>query len=325
MNRRSFVTQVAAASGLAMVFGPAMTHGQRSRVRHIGLVVGDDPEGGVTAFKEALRQLGFVQGENLAIEERSSLRSGLNVAAEIARSDVELVVAQSLPSALAVRAANPAMRLVIVTTPGLISNGFAKTLERPGGNATGIDELPPGVTGRRLELLKTAAPGTSRVALLSTTPGQGGHEAQLADAEKAAVALGVSVKPYRATRIAELDPALAAIASDGMNGLLNFQGGLSYVNRQKIVDFAASRRLPAIYQATVFATAGGLMTWAPDLVDQFRTAAGYVAQILRGANPGDLPIKYPSRYYLTLNNGAAAKLDLTFPQVLVTQAHRVLS
>jgi putative ABC transport system substrate-binding protein len=173
-------------------------------------------------------------------------------------------------------------------------------------------------------LLKSAAPAVSRVALLSTTPGRGGHEAQLADAQDAATRLGVTVNPYRATTIAELKQALAAIAADGMNGLMTFQGALSFVNRQLIVDFAAAQRMPGMYQATVFAAAGGLMTWAPDIVDQFRMAAGYVDQILKGAKAGDLPIRYPARYYLTLNNATARNLGLTFPPALLSRADRVL-
>src|SRR5262249_3630978 len=147
---------------------------------------------------------------------------------------------------------------------------------------------------------------------------------QLADAQGAATRIGVTVKPYRAMSVAELQQAFDAIAADGMNGLLNFQGGLSYINRQMIVDFASTHHLPAIYQATVFASAGGLMTWAPDLVDQFRIAAGYVDRILKGANPGDLPIRYPSRYYLTLNNTAAKRLGLRFPPSLISTADRIL-
>jgi putative ABC transport system substrate-binding protein len=216
------------------------------------------------------------------------------------------------------------MPLVIVTTPGIISNGFATSIQRPGGSATGIDELPPGVTATRLELLKTAAPTVSRVALLSTTPGRGGHEAQLADAQDVAARLGVTVKPYRAMTIADLKQALAAIGADGMNGLMTFQGGLSFVNRQLIVDFAAAQRMPGMYQATVFATAGGLMTWAPDIVEQFRAAAGYVDQILKGAKAGELPIRYPARYYLTLNSTTARNLGLTFPPALLSKADRVL-
>jgi len=223
-----------------------------------------------------------------------------------------------------VRKANPAMPMVIATCPGMISNGFATSLGHPGGNVTGIDELPPGVTAKRLTLLKTAAPCVSRIALLSTTPGRGGHEAQVADAERAAVALGVSVKTYRATSFSELEPALAAMVDDRMNGLVNFQGGLSVVNRKLIVDFAANHGLPAIYQATVFADAGGLLAWAPDFDEQLRMAARYVDQILKGAKPGNLPILYPPRYYLTVNTAAAKNLELALPPALLAQADWVL-
>jgi putative tryptophan/tyrosine transport system substrate-binding protein len=323
VSRRSFSMAV-----LACV-APAIVKGEQTPLRpmpRIGLLVGDDPEGGVAAFTQTLSELGYADGRNLAIEMRETggTLPVADAARELARMDLALLVAHSLPGALAVREANPTMPMVIVTTPGFAINGFAKTLDRPGGNVTGIDELPPGVTAHRLELLKTAAPNVSRLALLSTTPGSGVHEIQLADAQEAAARLGIATRPYRATSVPALKEALAAIAADSMDGLLNFQGGLSYVNRQSIVDFAAKHRLPAIYQATVFAQAGGLMTWAPSLVDQFRTAAGYVAQILKGARPGDLPVRYPSRYYLTLNNTAARHLGLSFPPNLLSEADRVL-
>jgi len=187
-----------------------------------------------------------------------------------------------------------------------------------------MDELPPGLTTKRLTLLKTAAPKVSAVALLSTTPGRGGHETQLADAEHAAKTLGLRVKPYRATSLGELLSALADIVNDGMDGLLSFQGGLALSNRQLIVDFAAEHGLPAIYQATLFAEAGGLMCWAPNLESQFRAAAHYADKILRGANPGDLPITYPANYYLTINASTARKLGLNLPPALLSQAARVL-
>lgn len=325
VTRRSFMTGLAVLGCAFPAVLPAQ-HAQSARVRRIGLVIGEEVEGLEAAFRETLRNQGYIEGQNLLIEARYSLRSpsGPGVTADLVNMDLELVVVPSLVSALVAQKANPSMPLVIVTTPGMISNGFAKSIERPGGSATGIEELPPGVTATRLELLKTAAPAVSRVALLSTTPGRGGHEAQLADAQDAAARLGVTVKPYRATTIAELKQALAAIAAEGMNGLMTFQGGLSFVNRQLIVDFAAAQRMPGMYQATVFATAGGLMTWAPDLVDQYRVAAGYVDQILKGAKAGDLPIRYPARYYLTLNNTTARNLGLTFPPALLSKADRVL-
>src|SRR6185369_9553206 len=117
-------------------------------------------------------------------------------------------------------------------------------------------------------------------------PGSGGHEAQLADAEKVAKSLRLTVKPYRATSLKELEMALAALVADGMDGLANFQGGLSLANRQLIVDFAAKNHLPAVYQAAFFVEAGGLMAWAPDQEEQYREAARYVNQILKGVKPG---------------------------------------
>lgn len=324
LGRRSFV-------GCLGVLGAAF--GTRSlaagapeaRVRRIGFISGAVPTL-IKAFEDELRRLGFEEGKNLVIEKRISRPNTSDTAdhaAELGKMDLVLVLASSLPVALEVRKANPAMPMVIATCPGMVSNGFAQSLERPGGIYTGMDELPPGVTARRLQLLKTAAPKVSRVALLSTTPGRGGHEAQLADAEMAATALDMSVKPYRATTLKEIGAALEAIVKDGMDGMLNFQGGLSLFNRQLIVDFAARNRLPAIYQASFFVESGGLMAWAPDQEEQYREAARYVDRILRGAKPGDLPVHHPARYFLIINRDAARNLGLELPPSLVAQADKI--
>lgn len=326
-SRRSFV-QTLSLLGCALPLLTACVHDIRQRrARRIGFVIGADYPQLVAAFKEELRRLGYVEGENLVVEMRESQpnRSDLSeMCAELARMDLKLIVAAALSIAIEVRKAN-SVPMVIATCPGMVSNGFAQTLEHPGGNVTGIDELPPGLTTKRLTLLKAAAPRVSHVALLSTTPGHGGHEMQLADAEQSATALGIKVVPYRATSLGELQRALAAIVSDGMDGLLSFQGGLSLTNRQLIVDFAAKHSLPAVYQATLFTEAGGLMAWAPNLPNQFRMAARYVDQILRGADPGDLPIQFPPRYYLTLNAGAAKDLGLALPPALLDLADRVVT
>jgi putative ABC transport system substrate-binding protein len=324
-SRRWFVSRL----GLLGCALPLTAFAQRAhprRLRHIGFLVYGAPTL-VRAFEEEMRKLGYVEGENIVVEERTSRPNTSDLvahAAELARMDLDLIVAGALPQALEVRKDNPAMPMVIVTCPGMVSNGFAKSLKRPGGIYTGIDELPPGVTAKRLRLLKTAAPKVSRVALLSTTPGRGGHEAQLADAERAAKSLRITVKPYRATTLSELGTALAALVNDGMNGLLNFQGALGILNRQLIVDFAAKNRLPAVYQSGFFVEDGGLMAWAPDQAGQFREAARYVDKILRGASAGDLPVRYPGRYYLTINQSAARGLGLVLPPSLVAQADRVL-
>lgn len=312
--------------GLLSAFPSAFRASQERApgVRRIGFINGDpsltDP------FKTRMRALGYTEGENLFLDAR--IVSGPEMrthATELAMSNLELVVAGALPYALEIRRANPAMRMVIATCPGMISNGFAKTLDRPGGTVTGMDELPPGLTAKRLTLLKTVAPSISHVALLSTTPGTGGHEAQLADAEQVAPSLKIIVKAYRAASLSQLEAALAAIASEGMNGLANFQGGLSLQHRKTIADFAMKHRLPAVYQATMFAEAGGLMAWAPDLPDQYRIAADYVDRILKGANPGDLPIRHPDRYFWTVNQTAAKAIGVTLSPSVLAQADRVLS
>jgi len=324
-SRRSFVSRL----GLFCCALPLTAGGrqlQPSRVRRIGFLSGAVPTL-IKALEEELRRLGYVEGENLFIEKRISRPNTSDTAAhaaELARMDLELIVAAALPQALEVRKANPAMPMVIATCPGMISNGFAKSLKRPGGIYTGMDELPPGVTAKRLRLLKTAAPKVSRVALLSTTPGRGGHEAQLADAEKVAKSLHITVKPYRATSLNGLEMALAAIVADGMEGLANFQGGLSLANRQLIVDFAAKNHLPAVYQSAFFVEAGGLMAWAPNQEEQYRETARYVNQILKGVKPGDLPIHYPSPYYLSINKSAAQGLGLVLPSSLIANADQVL-
>jgi putative tryptophan/tyrosine transport system substrate-binding protein len=319
-SRRSFVSRL----GLFCCTLPLAARGQvrQSRVKRIGFLIGEAPTL-IKAFEDELHRLGYVDGKNLVIEKRISRNNTTDLAgqaAELARMDLDLVLAAALPQALEMRKANPSMPMVIATCPGMVSNGFARTLKRPGGIYTGMDELPPGVTAKRLRLLKTAAPRVSRVALLSTTPGVGGHEMQVADAEKVARSLHLTVKPYRATSLKELETALAAIVNDGMDGLANFQGGLSLANRQLIVDFAAKNRLPAIYQSAFFVEAGGLMAWAPDQEEQYRDAARYVHRILRGTKPGDLPVHYPRRYYLKINKRAAEDLGLILPPALVAQA-----
>ncbi len=327
-TRRSFVQHSGGAACSLLLPASGLHAARPARIRRIGFLIGAGFDPQIAAFKSELRRLGYVEGENIVVETRLSRPNSADLpvqAAELAAMDLELIVAAALPSALAVRAVSSAMPMVIGTCPGMVSNGFAQSLEHPGGNVTGMDELPPGLTGKRLTLLKTAAPGVSRVALLSTTPGRGGHERQLADAYTIAATLGISVKPYRATSLSELQSALAAIATDGMDGLASFQGALSLNNRKLIVDFAAEHRLPAVYQATLFAEAGGLMAWAPDLVQQFRIAARYVDQILRGANPGDLPIRHPARYYLTINAGAAKAMNLVLPQALLNEADRLVA
>jgi len=324
-SRRQFVRELALFAGaIPFLTAGAATQTPR-RVPRIGYL-GGDFAAHHDAFMTELRAQGFVDGQNVTIEQRlqRDLAGGPPAAKELAALPLDFIVASALPYALMLRAANPKMPMVITTCPGMISNGFARSLEHPGGIYTGIDELPPGVTAKRMTLLKTAIPAASRIALLSTTPGIGGHEVQLQDAQEVAASLGVTVHPYRATTPDELTRALEAIVADRMDAMLNFQGGLSVYRRQVIVDFANEHRLPAIYQATMFADDGGLMTWSPDQVEQQRMAARLAARILKGAKPGDLPVVYPTGYCLTINADAARRSGITLPPALLAQAARVI-
>jgi ABC-type uncharacterized transport system substrate-binding protein len=329
-TRRAFIAALALTTAIASgTRVSAQDKAPTPRVRRIGFITGSGLPEIVEALHDELRTLGYTEGRDLIIEQRLARPNAFAETSaqleELARMDLELIVAGALPFALEIRSVNPKMPMVIATAPGLVSNGFAQSLEKPGGIYTGMDELPGGVTERRVTLLRAAAPGIRRVALLSTTPGKGGHQTQVADAERAAKALGISVTPYRASSIEQLRSALDAISADRMEGVVNFQGGLSLANRKLIVDHLNEYRIPAIYQATLFAEAGGLMAWAPDIVQQHRIAARYVDKILKGARPGDLPIVHPERYFLTIHAGTAQKIRLQLPPDLLKQAARVLT
>lgn len=322
-TRRKFLKDISLLAAMPSIFPGNIFW--KKQIPNIGYFNGDIPVL-TNSFIEELQKLGFKEGKNIRIEKRLQQPNSdvILMAAELAKMDLSLIVAGALPFALLIRKNNPKIPMVIGTCPGMVSNGFAESLEHPGGIYTGMDELPPGVTAKRLHLLKAAVPDIIQVALLSTTPGTGGHEVQLAEAEKTAATLGIKVKPYRAASLEQLEKALDDLVKDGMHGMLNFQGGLSIGNRKMIVDFVASNKIPAIYQATMFAEAGGLMTWAPDLEQQFREAAHYVAKILKGAKPGDLPVKHPEKYYLTLNTATAKMLGIQFSKELLAEASKII-
>jgi putative ABC transport system substrate-binding protein len=293
--------------------GQTSSHTTTARVPRIGFLIGSGFPTLVAAFRDELRKLGYAEGDNLILEMRLSRPNTNDTEAQVAElvaMDMDLIVAAALPQALAIRRLNTRVPVVVGTGPGLVGNGLADSVEKPGRRTTGMDELPAGLTARRMTLLMTGVPKISRVALLSTTPGRGGHELQVADAERAANTLGISTRSYRASNLTQIEAALTAIAADRMDGLLSFQGGLSLVNRQLIVDFAATHRLPAMYQSRHFVEAGGLMALAPDQDEQFRVAARYADKILKGADAGDLPIQHPGRYFLTVNAATAATFNL---------------
>ena len=329
ISRRKFVGNLLVlGAAMPIAFACNRRIASSTKVFHVGYLGGAGYPEMENTFQSELEKLGYVDGKNIKLEmrlARPNTGDGMDMVKELASMNLDLLVVAALPFALEVRKLNPNLPMVLTTCPGMVSNGFAATMERPGGIYTGIDELPPGVTSKRLALLKLAAPGVNKVALLSTTPGKGGHEIQLMDAEKTVAELGIIVKPYRAASPGELRQALENIDKDQMNGMLCFQGGLSLANRQLIIDYNAQQSIPAIYQARLFAETGGLMAWAPDLLQQFREAAHLTGKIIKGASPGELPVKHPEKYYLSINQTAAKKINLSLPQEILQHADHVYS
>lgn len=324
LTRRGFLALAAAS---AATLAACRTRAARDkRVPRLGLMNGAMFPEMTSAFEDELHRLGYVPGENLILEKRLSGADRSEMprhAAELAAMELDVIFAGALPHLLALREAGATVPTVVGTAPGIVLNGFAATAERPGGHVTGMDELPPGLTARRLEWLKAFAPRVTNVALLSTTPGKG-HAVQLADAEQAAARLGLAVTAFRASTPPELAEALEAIGRGGHDGLLNFQGGLSLVLRQQIVDFANARGMPAIYQSRMFVDSGGLLAWAPDQLLQFRIAARNVDRILRGTPVGEIPLSHPERYYLSFNRETAAKLGLVPTPALLAQVDAIV-
>lgn len=307
-TRRVFLATAAAA----LLTACGTRHPRRRPVPRIGFMIGSAFPEMTAAFEDELRRLGYIDGESIIVERRFTGGDRAELgrhAQELARMDLDAIVAAALPQLLALRDAGSTTPTVVGTAPGIVENGFASSMERPDRNVTGLDELPRGLTGRRLEWLKRFAPAVRRVALLSTTPGVA-HATQLADAEATASRLGVAVRAYRAGTPAEVTRGLEQIARDGNDALLSFQGGLALGLRRQIVDFANGHGLPAVYQSRLFVEAGGLLSLAPDQNEQFRFAARYVDRILRGAAIEELPIRHPDRYYLALNRATAAQLGL---------------
>lgn len=331
IDRRTFVAGLSAGAAAVAHSIPsaAKALSQPARVPRVGFMIGTIP-GTVspleTAFRAELVKLGLIEGQNINLEIRRSFKEGEleHQAAEFGAMDLDLIVAASLAQALAIRAANPRMPMVVGTAAGLVANGFGKSMKHPGGIVSGIEELVPGVTMKRLALLDATVPGLKRVGLLSTTPGAGGHEIQMAEALRAAGRLGLAVTAYRAGTVDELKQALADIVRDKHQAMLSFQGGLALGQRHMIVAFAEEHRLPAVYQSTMFVEAGGLMAYAPDQEEQFRAAARLVNKILKGARPGDLPITFPDRYYLSINQIAAAAIGITLPPAIIAKADLIL-
>ncbi len=299
---------------------------QKGKVYRIGYLVAgkSDPTSHPPsiAFRQKLRELGYVEGQNLVIEYRRAERKYErlpDLAAELVRLKVDVIVTSG--STRVIRAAQRATRTIPIVFRGSprdpVARGFVASLARPGGNITGLTNLNFKLYPKRLELLKEAFPQISRVDFLGT------HKA---GKELAAVgqALGIQIRSLRAQRLGDLDSVFSAISQNRPDGLLVSSTGLMRRRRAEFIEFTAKRRLPAMYAQIVFVEAGGLMSYGANNLHISRRAAYYVDKILKGANPGDLPIEQPTKFDFVINLKTAKQLGFTFPTKLLAQADKVI-
>lgn len=324
INRRAFLVALAAAA----VAAPRRASSQRlGHVARVGLLGSSSLAAGlhiVEAFRDGLRQAGWIEGQNLALDfvyAEGRLERLPNLAAELVRRKVDVIFAPAQPAALAAKKVTSSIPIVFALTDDPVSLGLVTSFARPGGNATGLSQQYPELLAKRWQLLKEVAPRISRVALLwESAMGP----AFLKPEEDAAKALGVRVEVLELRSPEDLDQAFAAAAKARADGLSLPFTPIVFAKRARIAELATKHRLPAVAPFREFAEAGGLMAYAPDLPDIYRRAAKYVDKILRGAKPADLPVEQVDKFELVINLKTAKSLRLTIPQSIMARADKVI-
>jgi putative ABC transport system substrate-binding protein len=324
---------------LSTLFAPLAAEAQQAgKVYRIGFLSPSSPsdpeslaspfgERGLAAFRQGLRDLGYVEGQNIAIEYRwaeGRFERLPDLAAELVRLKVDVIVSVVTQATLAAKNATGTIPIVLVAAGDPLGSGLVANLARPGGNVTGPSSMYGDLAGKQLELLKETVPKVSRVAVL-WNPANAIWQAQmLRQTEIAARALGLQVQLLEARGPDELEGAFAAITRERASALLVQVDVIFALHARRIADLAAKRRVPAMYGSREHVEAGGLMSYAPNIPDLFRRAATYVDKILKGAKPADLPVEQPTKFELVINLKTAKALSLTIPQSLLQRADEII-
>ena len=328
MRRRDFI-RVLAGSAAAW---PIAAHAQQGeRVRRIGVLapaVADDPvwQARIGAFQQALALLGWMIGRNVQIDTRWATTDAAVIrrhAEELAALAPDVILAGGHSSAAPLLQATRSVPIVFALVQDAVAAGFVDSLARPGGNATGFTSWEFSMGAKWLELLKQIAPGLTRVALLRDAS-QGFAVSQFAAVQAVAPSLGVEVIPLNMREAGEIEQSVATFAHSSNAGLIPIPSAAAVRHRDLIITLAARHRLPAVYWERLFVAAGGLISYGPDLVDQFRQAAGYVDRILKGEKPADLPVQVPTKYETVLNLKTAKALGLDVPATVLARADEVI-
>jgi putative tryptophan/tyrosine transport system substrate-binding protein len=327
MKRREFIMLLGGAAAL-----PLAARAQESeRMRRIGVLLpgtADDAEyqARMAAFLQGLQLLGWSDGRNVKIDFRYAAGDANLIrkyATELIALAPDVILAPGSTSLGPLLQATRIVPIVFTTLLDPVGAGFVDSLARPGGNATGFIAFEYGLSGKWLELLKQIAPSLTRMAILRD-PATAAGIGQFAAIQSAAPSFGVELRPIDMRKADEIERAVAAFARSSNGGLIVTAGSGSAIHRDLIIKLAARHQLPAIYSAHHFVTGGGLISYGPDRVDQYRQAAGYIDRILKGEKPGDMPVQAPTKYELVINLKTAKALGLAVPPSLLAQANEVI-
>ena len=327
MKRRTFI---ATLGGLCA--WPLVAHAQQpERMRRIGVLMNtaaDDPVGQtrIAAFLQGLQELSWSVGRNVQIETRWAAGDADHIrryASELATLAPDVIVATGSATVGPLQQATRSLPIVFVTTVDPVGGGFVESLARPGTNATGFTAFEYGMSGKWLELLKQIAPALTRVAVIRD-PEIASGAGQFGAIQSVAPSFAVELRPIGLRDTAEMERAIAAFARPMNGGLIVTPSALTLVLRATIIALAARHKLPAIYPSRHFVSAGGLICYGPDLVDQYRRAATYVDRIFKGEKPADLPVQAPTKYELAINLKTAKTLGIDIPSSLLARADEVI-
>ena len=328
MNKKMIVSLLAALILASFHLAEAQ---QPKKVPRIGFVSGsgntNNPGPLFEAFRQGLRDLGYVEGKNILIEYRyleGNLDRVPGFVTELLQLKVDVFVSGSLPAIQAAKQATKTIPIVMLTNVDPVATGIVDSLARPGGNITGISRLTQDLSGKRLELLKEVVPGMSRVGVLWDANAPGPAIA-FKEYEAAARALKMQLQSLEVRGpTPDLEGAFQAAAKGRASALITVRGAVINRYTKQITDLAIKNRLPSMYEGSMYVEAGGLMSYSADDADQFRRAATYVDKILKGAKPADLPVEQPIKFELVINLKTAKQIGLTIPQWVLMRADKVI-
>jgi len=309
---------------------PPVDAQQAPKTAKIGLLVAVTPAAAAhnnEAFRQGLRELGYVEGKTFVLEVRygeAKFERLPELARELVGLKVDVIVAGTDVVIAAVKRETQTIPIVMVNSTDPVGSGFVASLARPGGNVTGLSNISPELSGKRLELLREAVPGLSRVAFL-WNPDVRGNVLDYKETESAARSLRLQLQSVEVSRTEDFDRAFSAVTNQRAQALVLPAGNpVGFSNRGQIASFAQRNRLPSMYPVKEYVDAGGLMSYGPSLSDMYRRAAIYVDKILKGAKPADLPVQQPTKFELVINFKTAKALGLTIPQSLLRRADQVI-